>query len=179
MGLKERLKARKVEEDDARGRYAARVEEERSLMEKYRKEKRKEVDDLALVALQSLKPLLDVVNEEWLSGQGTIMVNTGGPYLRGDNEEYKEPYGEVELTQITQERSSPGYFDSYSGFALILRVARNRKVTVGRHSENSEYSAINLDDEAAREKIEDAIYSIITETDECHFSGGGGMDRHP
>lgn len=175
MGFKERLIERKKEKESRSEVLKQKREEDDSLMEKLRAEKREEVDNLALAAQELLKPFLRVVNEVEFNNEGVIKIKSGvlfDGYRGGNLKEYSESFAEVELYKVLHSSSSPGCFDSCTEFYLRLHIGIDREVKVRGSNDNEDYASINLNDENAREEIENAILSILQTEKVIHYSSG-------
>ena len=87
-------------------------------------------------------------------------------------------YAEAELTKQLNHAYSPDsplklhYLDSYTDFVLRLRIGKGNKVMVLGHRDTEESPLISINDENAKEKIEDAIFSIL-QGSKCIYSSGG------
>lgn len=183
MGLKEKLIHNKEEERLHFEEIAQRNAEEHSFKERITVEKKIEIDNLALIAEEKLKPFLDVVNEIELDNEGKIEIKKGGPFLDGncakDMKEIAESYAEIQLSkQLWYNPGSDGNLSSSSNFRLRLRIRRSEEVVVMGYNAGwfEEYTPINLNDECFIEKIENEIFSIL-QTKKCIYDEGGRIDR--
>jgi len=174
MGLKERLTERR-KEIERQFVVSNQKKVEELPMEEAIAEKQKEVDDLTSIAADFLAPFLRIVNEIEFNNEGAIKIKSGvvsSGYRGGDLKEYSPGYAEAELTKQLNHAYSPGYLDSYTDFVLRLRIGKGNKVMVLGHRDTEESPLISINDENAKEKIEDAIFSIL-QGSKCIYSSGG------
>lgn len=138
-------------------------EDDSADMEWLREKRRKELEML-LPVVEELEPILDDVNKGWLDGSGEIE----GPYIRKGDEDYNYAFLGIDLKKKPEIEDGLSVRDNNGYFALRLRVDRYSMVRVMGADEKFVWGSVSVDDEDLREKVEEIVFKVVTETGACH-----------
>lgn len=170
MGLKEKLIVNENAEQKKQSEMLLQQQKEEARRENAKAEELKELDSLALIAENELKPFLEIVNEAKFQNEGSVDVIINAPKYDSCSKKATAGNVEVKLEKSLVDRHGIGFNgESWTDFVLVLQLRQDRKVKVlGWESsdEDEKGASIRLNDRNFQRKIENAILSI-TNTDKC------------
>lgn len=140
------------------------VGESGSVDNEWIRERRKKELRMLLPVVKELKPILDDVNEGWLDNSGKIE----GPYIRKGDDDYNYAFVGIDLKKKPEIGDSVDIRDGNGYFALRLRVDRYKMVRVVGANEEIVWGSVPVDDEELKEKVEEIVFEVVTETEACH-----------